>query len=70
MYSLDKNFFFRFGTIVVVFCLYMWKGVADSKKAKLLSKRRDKKAIIRFDDHRRKLRMNLKKYKILKKQLK
>ena len=21
MYSLDKNFFFRFGTIVVVFCL-------------------------------------------------
>ena len=48
----------------------MWKGVADSKKAKRLSKRRDKKAIIRFDDHRRKLRMNLKKYKILKKQLK
>ena len=36
--SFDKHFCFRFGTIVIIFCLQIWKGVAGSKKAKRLSK--------------------------------
>ena len=36
--SLNKHFCLRFGTIVIIFCLQMWKGVADNKKTKRLSK--------------------------------
>ena len=48
--GLDKHFCSRFGTILIIF-LFIDVNLADSKK-KHLSKKRDKKAIIRFDDHR------------------
>ena len=44
--SLDKQFCFRFGTKVIIFCLQMWKAVADSKKAKRLSKEEIKKQLL------------------------
>ena len=44
--SLDKHFCFRFGTIVLIFCLQMWKGLADSKKTKRLSKEEIKKQLL------------------------
>ena len=40
------NICFRFGTIVIIFCLLMWKGVADSEKAKRLSKEEIKKQLL------------------------
>ena len=43
--SLDKHFCFIFGTIVIIFCLQMWKGLEDSKKAKRLSKEDIKKQL-------------------------
>ena len=39
-------FCFRFGTKVLFFCLQMWKGVADNKKAKRLSKDEIKKKLL------------------------
>ena len=57
--SLDKHFCFRFGTIVLIFCLQMWKGLTDSKKTKRLSKEEIKKQLldsmiidenVKFDD--------------------
>ena len=44
--SLDKHFCFRFGTKVIIFCLLMWKGVADSKKEKRISKEEIKKQLL------------------------
>ena len=44
--SLDKHFCFRFGTIVLIFCLQMWKGLTDSKKTKRLSKEEIKKQLL------------------------
>ena len=41
--SLDKHFCFRFGTIVIIFLFIDVEGVADSKKAKRLSKEEIKK---------------------------
>ena len=33
--SLDKHFCFIFGTkVLIFFCLQMWKGLTDNKKAK------------------------------------
>ena len=50
--SWDKHFCFRFGTILIIF-LFIDVNLADSKKKHLSKKKkRDKKAIIRFDDHR------------------
>ena len=69
------NICFRFGTIVIIFCLLMWKGVADSEKAKRLSKEEIKKQlldsmiideVVQFED----LNKEAEKYKILKKQKK
>ena len=57
--SLVKHFCFRFGTIVLIFCLQMWKGLTDSKKTKRLSKEEIKKQLldsmiidenVKFDD--------------------
>ena len=44
--SLDKHFSFRFGTIVLIFYLQMWKGLADGKKTKRLSKEEIKKQLL------------------------
>ena len=51
--SWDKHFCFRFGTILIIFS-FIDVNLADSKKKHLSKKKkkRDKKAIIRFDDHR------------------
>ena len=43
---MDKQFCFRFGTKVIIFYLLMWKGVADSKKAKRLLKEEIKKQLL------------------------
>ena len=52
-------FYFRFGTKVLIFCVQVWKGVTDSKKAKRLPKEEIKKKlldsmtvgeILKFDD--------------------
>ena len=44
---MDKHFCFIFGTIVIIFfCLWMWKGLANSKKTKRLSKEEIKKVLL------------------------
>ena len=46
--SLDKHFCFRFrfGTIALIFCLQIWKGLANSKKTEHISIEEIKKRLI------------------------
>ena len=44
--NLDKHFCFRFGTIVITFCLQVWKVLADSKKTRRVSKEEIKKQLL------------------------
>ena len=41
-----KNSLFQICTIVIIFCSQVWKGVADSKKTKRLSKDKTKKQLL------------------------
>ena len=51
--QLGKTFLFQNCTIVIIFCLQVWKGATDSKKTKRLSKEEIKKLIIRINDCKR-----------------
>ena len=55
--SLNKHFCFRFVTVVIISFVYRYGKAWQILKKKTAIKRRDKKAIIRIDDHRRKSRI-------------
>ena len=55
--SLNKHFCFRFVTVVIISFVHRYGKAWQILKKKTAIKRRDKKAIIRIDDHRRKSRI-------------